>query len=55
MLKGDQFYFLEINTLPGLTKQSLCPKEAKEAGMDFSEFLDKQVRLAIEKNKSWYD
>ena len=50
ILKDDEFYFLEINTLPGLTEQSLCPKEAKAAGMKFSEFLDKQIKLALIKN-----
>lgn len=49
ILKDDKFYFLEINTLPGLTEQSLCPKEAKAAGMTFSEFLDKQIKLALHK------
>ncbi len=46
ILRDNEFYFLEINTLPGLTEQSLCPKEAKVAGMTFSEFLNKQIQLA---------
>lgn len=49
ILKGKEFYFLEINTLPGLTEQSLCPKEAKATGMSFEEFLDEQIKLAIQK------
>lgn len=40
-------FFLEINTIPGQTKTSLCPKEAAAAGMTFSEFLEKQVLLAL--------
>ena len=48
--KGNEYYFLEINTLPGLTAQSLCPKEARVAGMTFAEFLDKQVKLALKKD-----
>lgn len=51
ILKDNEFYFLEINTLPGLTEQSLCPKEAKAAGMTFAQFLDKQIKLAIEKEQ----
>ena len=51
ILKNNEFYFLEINTLPGLTEQSLCPKEAMAAGMTFAEFLDMQVKLAIKKSK----
>lgn len=44
--KEDQLYFLEINTIPGQTEASLCPKEAKAAGMSFQEFILKQVDLA---------
>jgi len=51
ILSNDEFYFLEINTSPGLTEQSLCPKEAKATGMSFPEFLDKQVDLAFEKRR----
>ena len=51
ILKNNELYFLEINTLPGLTEGSLCPKEVKAVGMTFSEFLDKQIKLAIEKRK----
>lgn len=49
--EDQQFYFLEINTIPGLTKESLCPKEAKVAGLSFSEFLDKQIELALLKQR----
>lgn len=45
--KDEQLYFLEINTIPGQTEASLCPKEAKAAGMSFEEFILKQVDLAI--------
>ncbi len=40
-------YFLEINTLPGQTKQSLCPKEAAAIGMSFEDFLEKQIQLGL--------
>lgn len=46
---NSKLYFLEINTIPGLTEASLCPKEAKAAGMSFGDFLDKQVQLALSK------
>jgi len=46
-----QLYFLEINTIPGLTEASLSPKEAKVHGMTFGEFLDRQVQLALLKYK----
>jgi D-alanine-D-alanine ligase len=51
ILAKNKFYFLEINTSPGLTAASLCPKEARAAGMEFSEFLDRIVELSLEKWK----
>ncbi len=47
---GKTLYFLEINTIPGLTEASLCPKAAKAAGWSFGQFLDKQVGLALKKH-----
>jgi D-alanine-D-alanine ligase len=43
------FYFLEINTIPGLTEASLAPKAALAHGMPFPKFLDKQIQLAMAK------
>ncbi|MEA2089040.1 MAG: D-alanine--D-alanine ligase family protein [Patescibacteria group bacterium] len=45
-----KLYFLEINTIPGQTQASLCPKQAKAAGVKFSEFLEKQIDLAFKKH-----
>lgn len=38
--------FLEINTLPGLTKASLYPKALAAQGIGFVEFLNGQIALA---------
>jgi D-alanine-D-alanine ligase len=51
IIKGSTPYFLEINTIPGLTEQSLCPKEAKAMGMSFGELLDKMVEMGLKKIK----
>lgn len=40
-------YVLEVNTLPGLTSESLLPKAAKEAGIEFSKLLDIIIRNAF--------
>lgn len=40
-------YFLEINTIPGMTAESLVPKAARAAGMTFSQFLDKLIEGAL--------
>lgn len=44
----DKPYCLEINTIPGLTPNSLLPKEAKAAGMAFPQLLEKMIDLALE-------
>ena len=39
---------LEVNTMPGMTINSLLPKAAAVAGIPFRELLDRLVRLALE-------
>lgn len=45
----DRLYFLEINTIPGMTATSLAPQAAASAGMGFSVFLDKLIELALKR------
>jgi D-alanine-D-alanine ligase len=40
-------YLLEINTLPGLTANSLIPKEAAVAGISYSQLIEKIIELAL--------
>jgi D-alanine-D-alanine ligase len=42
----DGVYFLETNTLPGLTTSSLVPQELAAQGIPFAEFLQTQLALA---------
>ena len=37
IIVGEEPYFLEINTIPGMTEESLIPKQAKAAGIDLAE------------------
>jgi D-alanine-D-alanine ligase len=39
-------FFLELNTLPGLTTSSLVPQQLREAGIEFRDFLERQIVLA---------
>lgn len=39
-------YFLEINTLPGMTKTSLLPKELQAAGIPYTDFISRLVETA---------
>ena len=41
MLRGDEMLCLEVNTIPGMTATSLLPKAANEAGIDFSELVQR--------------
>jgi len=41
----DGVYFLELNTLPGLTKSSLVPQQLRVAGIDMRAFLDRQMEI----------
>ena len=51
MAADDGAYFLELNTLPGLTTSSLVPQELRAAGIEFADFLEKQVALARSRAK----
>ena len=41
IVKDDIPYFLEVNTLPGMTKTSLINKELKAANIEFDDFISK--------------
>lgn len=45
---GTNPVILEMNTIPGLTPNSLLPKEANAAGITYPEMLDKMINLALE-------
>ncbi len=47
LLEGTVAYFLEINTLPGLTSTSLLPKSASCIGLDFEALAHELVTPAI--------
>lgn len=44
---GDQPYFLEVNTLPGMTPLSLTPMAAKAVGISFADLVVKIAHLAL--------
>jgi len=45
-------YFIEINTIPGMTPTSLAPEAAKVEGMNFTEFLDRIIDGALNRYKN---
>jgi len=42
-------YTLEVNTLPGLTPESLFPKALSAVGCNYSQFLDHLVELVLQR------
>ena len=40
-------YILEVNTLPGMTKNSLFPKSAAGINMSFEELLDTIIEKSL--------
>jgi len=46
---GQNFYFLEVNTLPGMTSLSLTPMAAKAVGISFDDLLVKIVESSLQK------
>ena len=40
-------YFLEINTVPGLTKESLLPQQAKQASISLADLFDNAIQMAL--------
>ena len=48
----DGVYFLETNTLPGLTTSSLVPQELTAVGISFPDFLRRQLELAVERRNT---
>lgn len=45
----NKIYFIEVNTLPGLTKESLLPKSLEVVGLNMPDFVDHIIKLALNK------
>jgi len=49
MVRGDEVYVLEVNTIPGMTPTSLLPRAAQAAGIEFPDLLDRLIGYALER------
>jgi D-alanine-D-alanine ligase len=45
--EDNRHYFLEVNTLPGMTSTSLVPKSARHVGIGYTELVDRILRLSL--------
>ncbi|MCA9361762.1 D-alanine--D-alanine ligase [Candidatus Kaiserbacteria bacterium] len=46
IVRDGEVYFLEVNTLPGLTSESLFPKAAAAIGLEFPQLIEHLVETA---------
>ncbi len=52
ILDNDRFYFLEINTVPGMTDTSIIPQQAEALGLDIPELFTMAIEDAIDSKKT---
>ncbi|MFC0606037.1 D-alanine--D-alanine ligase [Winogradskyella pulchriflava] len=49
IFKNDEPYLLEVNTVPGLTKESILPQQAREAGISLQDLFSNAIEEAFKK------
>jgi len=47
IIRGEEIYLLETNTIPGMTETSLYPQAAKAAGMTLEQLFNRLVELSL--------
>lgn len=47
MVKGEDIYLIDINTIPGFTEMSLLPDAAAHIGISFDELTDLIVKMSL--------
>ena len=47
----SNFYFIEINTIPGQTAQSFIPQQVRAAGLNMDEFYGDLIEMALNTKK----
>lgn len=47
IFKNDEPYLLEVNTVPGLTKESILPQQAKEAGISLGDLFGNTIEESL--------
>lgn len=52
MLKSNKFYFLEVNTVPGMTDTSIIPQQAEALGISITEIFTIAIEDAIENRRN---
>jgi D-alanine-D-alanine ligase len=53
IIMNDIPHFIEINTNPGLSPQSIFPQQAAYLKMEMSDLLDNEISLALQRKPIW--
>ncbi len=48
ILNGETFYFLEVNTVPGMTETSFIPQQIKAMGLNLTDLLTDIINAGLE-------
>lgn len=43
IVRGNQLYFLELNSIPGMSKESIVPKQIRTMGLEIEDVIDKLI------------
>ena len=47
IIQEGEFYLIEVNTVPGMSKMSLMPQQIAHAGLSIADILDEQIAEMI--------
>ncbi len=47
IIKGNQVYFLELNSIPGMTRESIIPKQVKSMGLTMEGVFQQVIDNAL--------
>jgi D-alanine-D-alanine ligase len=53
IIVDNEPHFIEMNTLPGLSPQSIFPQQAKHAGISLKELFTNEIELALKRISKW--
>lgn len=50
--RDNEFYFMEVNTVPGMSTESIIPQQVRAHGLTVTEFYTKLINDAINRSKA---
>jgi D-alanine-D-alanine ligase len=51
IIVNNEPHLLEMNTIPGLTTESILPQQAREAGISLTQLFDNAIELALQNKR----